>query len=1234
VTVTDCGDRKRERSPNVFFSLSTVVANVQRSADIRSAYKVLSNKLAASGFQNIVLECGEKKGIAKIVGLKLPAHIEEGIPREPPITEKEVNIKEIPLDLEDIVFADAGEVLASVLGVSLPVEKPLAGVAASIPMTEHGLFLIVFSDQLTEEELPSCSAFRDLMGAAMENLKLLEEERRQKEFSERIIKGVQEGIMIEDSQGVITFVNPRLVQMLSYTGQELIGQHYSRIACPEYMKVVKEETKKRPHGVRSQYEACLLRKDSTPVPVIVSASPLFDGADYMGTLTVFTDISAQKKAEKKIRALKEFSENIIQSMHEAIIIENEKGVITFVNPKLEELLEMKKEDIIGHYWQKFTAPEYIPKVEGESARRIHGVSGQYEAALLTRSGRQVPIMVGSTPLFENERFTGVISVCVDLTVVKEKEREIRQMNEDLQLLNKINHALNKGEDLKTILDMSMQEVQSIFDSDIMAIMSIEENGKIFRSETYAISPEVCRVLRIEDGRPLRLPFTEGENLLERAVKEKKSYLVHVGDFEGILKGMLPPEIVAEIQEQTLVKSAVVLPLVVENEVIGIMIMGSNRELDRNDFNRLKSLSKHLALAIDHGRLDETFHKTSLELQAHLREQTLLRELVEKLYMTGTQAEIMDIIADGLKHLGYEFFGIALKEEEEPYVKMVYIRPEDILDKLKKAAKKAVYLDRIRLPEKKFLDKAGGTKRGALVTDNIQLAEEKHVISLPLRDFIQAWVGTDKKLETAVMDVMKLQSLICIPFQVAGAFVGVFAVGSQHELNHHDFVVLETLGQIVSQALGKLQYSEALEKKSQDLEFSNRQLSLLQEITNALNSTTDLGELLRVLVRGISSAFGYTTPSVYLLSEDGKYLLVKEFDITSKLLDGITKLVGFNLDKYKIPLFEGSQLKKVLDEKKPLVTDDIPRFLKDYTEKETLRRLASALYRMGNVNWVAAVPLMAGDEPVGMLVFGSKKKIEQEDIDALGGFLDQAVLAVYKARLYEELAEANKMKSEFIDVVSHELKTPLTAIMLYLEMMEMGRYGELTDEQEEKIGLLQASAKRLQEIIDRTLFISKIRKRKLEIKKVKTSMVELINEVVTQLQPLWDAKKQHIDVQKPYKFPLVEMDKNQIWKVVTALLDNAIKYSADETRITVKLYDREEDVEVAVMDEGAGIRKKEWKNIFKEFYIIQPDTADARMDGRTGMGLFIAKGIVEEHGGKIWVESVYGLGSTFHFTIPK
>jgi signal transduction histidine kinase len=108
----------------------------------------------------------------------------------------------------------------------------------------------------------------------------------------------------------------------------------------------------------------------------------------------------------------------------------------------------------------------------------------------------------------------------------------------------------------------------------------------------------------------------------------------------------------------------------------------------------------------------------------------------------------------------------------------------------------------------------------------------------------------------------------------------------------------------------------------------------------------------------------------------------------------------------------------------------------------------------------------------------------------------------------------------------------------------------------------------------------------------------------------------------------------MWKVITALLDNAIKYSPEGSRITIKLHDHPNEIEVAIMDEGIGIQKKFQQKIFEEFFIIPSETEYAHMDGRTGLGLFIAKGIVKEHGGKIWVESVYGLGSTFHFTIPK
>jgi signal transduction histidine kinase len=116
--------------------------------------------------------------------------------------------------------------------------------------------------------------------------------------------------------------------------------------------------------------------------------------------------------------------------------------------------------------------------------------------------------------------------------------------------------------------------------------------------------------------------------------------------------------------------------------------------------------------------------------------------------------------------------------------------------------------------------------------------------------------------------------------------------------------------------------------------------------------------------------------------------------------------------------------------------------------------------------------------------------------------------------------------------------------------------------------------------------------------------------------------------------MIKGDPEALWKVITVLLDNAIKYSSRDSKITIKLYDLPQEIQVSVMDEGIGIQQEYLSKIFDEFFIIPSETEYARMDGRTGLGLFIARGMVQGHGGKMWVESVYGLGSTFHFTLPK
>ena len=483
-------------------------------------------------------------------------------------------------------------------------------------------------------------------------------------------------------------------------------------------------------------------------------------------------------------------------------------------------------------------------------------------------------------------------------------------------------------------------------------------------------------------------------------------------------------------------------------------------------------------------------------------------------------------------------------------------------------------------------------------------------------------------------------MIGVPLAAHEHVWGGFAVFNP-TLGEPDCMLLEKLGKVAGAALQKLNHHLALCRKVEGFTSALDQFHLLQEINNALSSTMDLEQILQILVKGLHTVFGYETPSVYLLDADEKALVVKEYYMNSSLAERVSRLVGFRLKDYHIPLYEGSRLKKALETKTPLVTNHIPDLLRDFTNSESMRKLAYPLFALGHVKWLAALPLIANNEPVGMLVVTRKDEISPKDIQDLQGFLQQASLAVKRAELHRQLREslervreANQMKSQFIDIASHELRTPLTSMRLYLDMIQTGKYGNLSEALQERMVALQKATDRLQEIIDQTLTSSQIIRRRLVLTKTEISVGDLIKEVVFHLEPVWKEKGQRIKVKTKKSFPLVKVDKKAIQKVMNALLGNAIKYSGKGSKITVELYDESEEVKIAVSDEGIGILPIYGEKIFEEFFIVPSEREYARTDGRTGLGLFISKGIVEEHGGRIWVESSYGKGSTFYFTLPK
>lgn len=256
----------------------------------------------------------------------------------------------------------------------------------------------------------------------------------------------------------------------------------------------------------------------------------------------------------------------------------------------------------------------------------------------------------------------------------------------------------------------------------------------------------------------------------------------------------------------------------------------------------------------------------------------------------------------------------------------------------------------------------------------------------------------------------------------------------------------------------------------------------------------------------------------------------------------------------------------------------------------------------------------------------------KDVDGrIVGFLRVAKDITEKKNYERRLKELDKMKSDFVSNVSHELRTPLTAIKGSVDNMLDGIIGELSEKQTRYLTRIKSNADRLARLINDLLDLSRI-EAGINLKPTNLTLVAIASEVAESLRPVAAEKVINIDIECKDNSLTAWADPDRISEVLMNLVGNAIKFTPNGGKVALDL-ERigDEWVKVSVTDTGPGIPPEEATRIFDKFY--QVTQAERRKTKGTGLGLPIAKALVEMHGGKIWVESVTGKGSTFAFTLP-
>ena len=297
-------------------------------------------------------------------------------------------------------------------------------------------------------------------------------------------------------------------------------------------------------------------------------------------------------------------------------------------------------------------------------------------------------------------------------------------------------------------------------------------------------------------------------------------------------------------------------------------------------------------------------------------------------------------------------------------------------------------------------------------------------------------------------------------------------------------------------------------------------------------------------------------------------------------------------------------------------------------------------KLGGVRTYLLVPILKDGKVIGGITIyrPEVREFSQRQIELVSTFANQAVIAIENVRLFKEIQEkslqlqvANQHKSEFLANMSHELRTPLNAIIGFSEVLQEHMFGEMNEKQEEYINDIHGSGKHLLSLINDILDLSKVEAGRMELDLETFNVAAAIDNALTLIKER--AGRHSIELQAAVAAEVTDIkgDERKVKQILLNLLSNAVKFTPESGRITVAARLHDSMVEISVTDTGIGIAPEDCEAVFEEFRQVGTDYTK-KAEG-TGLGLALTKKFVELHGGKIWVTSEIGKGSTFFFTLP-
>ncbi len=814
-----------------------------------------------------------------------------------------------------------------------------------------------------------------------------------------------------------------------------------------------------------------------------------------------------------------------------------------------------------------------------------GVIGLFRLEVRPFSDKQVALL----KTFADQAVIAIENVRL-FTELESRNRDLTEALAQQTATSEILRVISRSPtDVQPVFDIIAQRAGKLCDADV-AVVSRFDGTLIELAAIDGLVPEGVKM--VSTLFPMKI---DAQTVTARVIRG--SCAVHIPDVMAEQSYELK-----DFAQAARYRGALGVPIVRNGRVIGSIFAGRARPglFGEAQVQLLKTFADQAVIAIENVRLFTELESRNKDLTEALEQQTATSEILRVISSTPTDVQpVFDIIGESAERLCDAEISVVSRIDGE-LIHLVAVHGVS-----------AEGTEAIRRHFPMRLDAETVTGRA------IRRRAVVHVIDA-LAD--SNYAAKDAATAGAY------RGCLCVPMFREGEVIGAIFVARRNPGLFADSQVqlLKTFADQAVIAVENVRLFRELEDRTAQLTRSVGELKALGEVGQAVSSTLDLATVLATIASHATGLAGMDGGAIYEYDETREAFNLHTTDrLPGELVDA--------LRASPIPKGEGA-IGQLAVTGEPVEIRDI------MDEGSYQSRVRDILVKLGYRS-LLAVPLLREDHLLGGLVVNRKSAGEfaPQVIDLLKTFATQSALAIQNARLFREIGDksrqleiASQHKSEFLANMSHELRTPLNAIIGFSEVLAERMFGEINDKQAEYLADILESGRHLLALINDILDLSKIEAGRMELERSDFNLPGAIDNTLTLVRER--AHRESIALERAIdeRVGTVHADERKIKQVLLNLLSNAVKFTPEGGRIDVRAVIRDGEAEISVTDTGVGIAPEDQATVFEEFR--QVGAAAKKVEG-TGLGLAISRKFIELHGGRIWVASELGKGSTFAFTLP-